>query len=332
MEEPFVGYAPFELLVPETIGQEARPAELFAEVLGGVDAQARLEAFESIVAYDLHVWAYTYGAYVPVLVDKRIDGIVHRLVKRYVLDLVHHLVDVRFLLGELVRAGLRPIRIVFVVGFREHFHLSVRHGHLFYRAEIDLGVVELPHADHGHHTGRVAKGDGKVGVEFVLGIEPGGIGKSLIVRLQHYITEPVHIASAHHLGLYALEGEFLGVYTHLAVECGGRYAGLGMVTHHIGFASVHLQRIHYEVVVVQQASVLYGRREFHVEAVDEGLVEVGPKVHAAGELAEQVVLWVDSGDAVGEHGFVVLFGIARVPAFHHRFGYHGRKIRYAAHD
>ena len=67
-----------------------------------------------------------------------------------------------------------------------------------------------------------------------------------------------------------------------------------MVAHHVSLASVHLKRVHDEVIVVQQSAVLDGRRELHVETVDEGTVEVDPKVHAAGKLAQHVMVRVDT--------------------------------------
>ena len=131
-----------------------------------MQAEPRLEAFQIVVAYQLHVRAYTDGAYVIVFCDKGINGTVGRFIERGILYLVHHFIDVLFFARKLIGPRLIPICVVLVIGIFKHLYFTVRHLHVFNRdgAEVDIGIIELPGADDRHHPRRITQGDRKVGV------------------------------------------------------------------------------------------------------------------------------------------------------------------------
>ena len=298
-------------MVSEAVGDVSRGAEGLAEFLGSVYADSRLPALQAVAADDLP-YADTDGAEVVVAGDEGVDNLVGRLVSIHVLDALHHVIDALLLFRKLVRAGFSPEGLVLVVGVRKHLDLAVAGIQGLHRREVQLLVRQLAGADHRYHPGRVAEGQGEVGVQVVALVEPGGVLHALVVGVQYYVPDPVDVAAFHHLGLDAAEGVFLRVYVHLTVERRRRYAGLGVIAHDVGLAAVHLDGID-DVVVVEQHSVpLDGGREFDVERVDEGAVEVDPQVHAAGELAQHVGVRVDAGDAVCGDDLVVHGGVGGV--------------------
>ena len=100
-----------------------------------------------------------------------------------------------------------------------------------------------------------------------------------------------------------------------------------MIADQQGLAAVHLQSVDDVIVVVEQAGLLYGRWELHVEGVDEGIVEVDLEVQGAGELAQHIVPFgIEAGDAVGGDSLGVLRRGEGVAPFGHRFGYHHRQV------
>ena len=82
-----------------------------------------------------------------------------------------------------------------------------------------------------------------------------------------------------------------------------------MIAHKQRLAPINLQSINDIVIIVEQPCLLDGRRELHVEGIDERTVKVHPQMQRARKLTQHIVPFgVQAGNAVRDHGFVIDFG------------------------
>ena len=302
-----------------------------AESLACAHAEVGPHSLEVVETDDLVVRSEPYLAYVVITVHQRVGKLVHAFVEGHVLDFAHHRIDILLLGRQRFRTYGLPEGIIPVMGFRVHIHKAVGVIHRASEFETRVGVGEVALAYERQHPRRVPHRHREVGIVAVAGVEPRGVGLAGVFGVYHQVAQPVDVGGVLHVGVDGAQGVVLGVDAHLAVERRGGYKCLGMVAYQVGLAPVHLHGIDDVVVVVEHAARLDGRREFQVEGVDEGLVEVDLEVEAAGELAEHVALGIDAGDAVGLHGFVVRCRVAAVAPFGYGFGQHDGQIRHSGH-
>ena len=317
--------------VAPSVSPVDREAVLDAELPGRPQPQMRAEPFHLVGADQLGIRAYAQLADVIIAVDERVDYGVEVFVKGDVLDFVDHGVDVLLLAGERGRTHRGPELLALVAGVGKDLHRGVAGADVGAVVEVGFVVGHLAAADEGEHLARVAQAHGEVDVKAVGLVEPCGIGQALVGRLHHEVAQPVDVHRVLHGGVDALNGEVLGIDAHLPVEGRGGYHGLGMIAYHQRLAPVHHQRVDYVVVVVEQRRGHYGRGELHVEGVHEIVVEVDLEVHAAGELAEEVVVGIDARNPVGLDVLGVHLGTRAVHFLRHGLGYHYGKVRHAAH-
>ena len=141
----------------------------------------------------------------------------------------------------------------------------------------------------------------------------------------------VHIDGVPFVGVDVAEGEVGGVDAHLAFEGRGGCERLGPIAHQQLLPSFIYERIDDEKVVIQLRLGHYRRSEINPKRIDEVAVEVELQVRVPGELAQQVVVGIDTRDPVGLDGFAV-DGVARtVLAPGNRFRDEERQIRHSAH-
>ena len=93
----------------------------------------------------------------------------------------------------------------------------------------------------------------------------------------------------------------------------------------VGFASLHVEAVHQEIVVVGPAARGERAGEAHVEQVDEVVVEVHVAVHAARELRHGFAV-LHARDAAGADHLARELRRAAVVKLRGRFGDHGRKV------
>ena len=95
---------------------------------------------------------------------------------------------------------------------------------------------------------------------------------------------------------------------HFSVKYGGSDQSLGVEAQRIGLPALYLEAVH-QVIIVENVG-RRGRRagNVQVENADVILVEIGLQEVAAGELAQDVVLF-EAGNAVGSHHFPLEGGV-----------------------
>ena len=328
-QEQFVGQAALHLLVPEAVADPAADTVHLAEILARPHARLQVHALQVVETDDFGIRADPDGTDFPIAVDNRIDDGIEVLVERHVLHLLHHLVDVFLLVRQFIGAHVVPIGLVLVIGFPFHLDRPVGAGIGHFRRKIRIRIIQLTHADEGHHLGRIAQGDGKIGVHLVVLVEPGGILEAGVFRVDDDVPQPVHVPAPHHLRVNGAQRKIPRVHEHFPVEGGRRNAPLGVIADLVGLPGVHLQGVDDVIIIEEQAPRLDGRGKFHVEGIDERIVEIDLQVHTAGELRQQVRVRIDAGNPVGDNLLPVHLGIAGVAAPRHRLGNHHRQVRHA---
>ena len=292
-----------------------------------MDAELGPCAFEIVEADYLVVGAQAYLAKVPVAVDGGINQVVEGVEQRCILNLVHHLINVFFLSAQVIRAHLGPILLVVKIGFSLNLDGRALDGILEVLAiKGDVGIAQLAGSDYGHSLCRVAEGYREIGIEPVRLEEPAAVRKAAVLIIKDHVAQPVDIAAALHLGVDGHKGILLGVDFHLSFEGRGADAVLRPVVDNIGLSVGDSDRVHDEIVVVEQAARLDRGRKLHVKGVDKRIVEVALQVHTAGKLTEKIGVGVDAGNLVGDYPLVVKRRVATVVTLCYRLGYHHRQV------
>ena len=192
--------------------------------------------------------------------------------------------------------------------------------------EVGVTVGDVPVHVERHNLAGIVLGKAEVGEEFILVEEPAGILHALEAAVQDEVAYMIDVHRIAHIGMDTPEGVIFQVDVHLPFECGRRNEGSGGETDQQFGTAGGVHGVDDLIAVILQAVGDQRGNEIDSQSVDEVGVEVGPDIHTAGELAQQVVVWIDSGNPV-RHDFLAVFQrVGRVLADCHSFGDEGRQI------
>ena len=319
-----------EGLVLEAVRHIAHKTELPAYIFRGLDAELYSRALEFIEAVKRGIWSYSYILEVDEPVREGVGKGLHTLVKGYVLDGIHHIVDSLLLLAERVRAHRGPVLLVVVPAVLPDQHRSSAVQQFEHPALLErrVRIVDLAAGDEGHQLGRVRHRHRGVHVYPVLLVEPRRVFQPLVLDIHCKRPHPVDVGSVLQPAMDVPEGEILRIDGHLSVQGRCGYPLRRMETYLVSLPAIDIETVHQVVVVIRQAVLMERRRDLHVEDIYVILVEVGLDVHIPGELGDRLLL-LEAGHPARLYYLLLPGRIAGVIVAGRGFGYHHRQVRLA---
>ena len=252
VEHEFGPEAPFGRLVLESIGDGTLQADLLRKLMHGPETGLQAQALHVVIHDGTRPSAKAYSnlVYLVIAGYQAVGNGVTPFVQVGGLNLIHHLVDAPFPFAQLVGTDLVPVFVVLGTDFLHHHRVFRLHYFRVCDGSVGGRVVNLvPPAQEGHDPGGIADGDGEIGKEVFLPVEPASVFRPPVFHVYVDVADPVDVGRRGQLHMGGTDAEVLGVNLHFPVENGGGDQALGVEAEDVSLASFHLQAVHQEVIV-----------------------------------------------------------------------------------